>query len=111
MSKGTTIVLILIAVAAIAFMAMTFDADVEGGALPDASVSVTQTEEGNMPKYEVIQTEEGNMPKYDVDGEMTGGEMPSVDVDAPEVDVQTEERTIEVPTGVDVEPADGANAQ
>jgi len=64
-----------------------------------------------MPKYEVIQTEEGNMPKYDVDGEMTGGEMPSVDVDAPEVDVQTEERTIEVPTGVDVEPADGANAQ
>lgn len=111
MSKGTTIVLILIAIAAVAFVATTFDADVEGGALPDASVSVTQTEEGNMPEYEIEQTEEGNMPKYDVDGEMTGGEMPSVDVDAPEVDVETEERTMEVPTGVDVEPADDANAQ
>lgn len=105
MSKGTTIILILIAVVAVAFVAMTFDANVEGGALPDASVSVTQTEEGNMPEFEVIQTEEGNLPKYDVDGDVSGGEMPEVDIDAPEVDVQTEERTIEVPTEVEVRPA------
>lgn len=106
MSKGTTIILILVAVVAVVFMAMTFDADVEGGALPSASVDVTKTEEGNMPKYEINQTEEGNMPKYDVDGEMTGGEMPEVDVTAPSVDVETETRTIEVPTGVDVDSAE-----
>lgn len=111
MSKGTTIVLILIAVAAIAFVTMTFDADVEGGAMPDASISATQTEEGNLPKYEIEKTEEGNMPEYDVEGDMSGGEMPSMDVDAPEVDVETEERTMEVPTGMSVEPADDANAQ
>lgn len=106
MSKGTTIVLILIAVAAIAFVTMTFDADVEGGRLPDASMSVTQTEEGNLPKYEIEKTEEGNMPKFDAEGDISGGEMPEVDVNAPEVEMETEEKTIEVPTGMSVDPAE-----
>jgi hypothetical protein len=50
---------------------------------------------------EVEQTEEGEMPDVSVEG----GNLPEYDVDAPDVDVSTEERTITVPT-VDVEPAD-----
>lgn len=49
---------------------------------------------------EVEQTEEGEMPEVRVEG----GNLPEYDVDAPDVDVSTEERTITVPT-VDVEPA------
>lgn len=49
----------------------------------------------------VKQTEEGEMPDVDVSTE--GGKMPEYDVDAADVDVSTEERTIEVPT-VSVEP-------
>ena len=53
----------------------------------------------------VQQTEEGEMP--DVDVQTEGGKMPEYDVDAADVDVRTEERTVEVPT-IDVEPpADG----
>ena len=53
----------------------------------------------------VRQTEEGEMPDVDVSTE--GGKMPEYDVDAADVDVTTETRTIEVPT-VEVEPpADG----
>lgn len=48
---------------------------------------VEQTEEGEMPEVTV---EEGNLPEYDVD--------------APEVDVEMEEKTVEVPD-VDIEPA------
>lgn len=105
MNKGVMIVLILIAIGAVVFVSTMFDADVQGGALPSASVDVTKTEEGQMPRYEIRQTQEGNLPKYDVDGEMTGGDMPEVDVRAPEVDVQTETREIEVPTDVDIRPA------
>lgn len=49
----------------------------------------------------VEQTNEGELPDVDVDAE--AGELPAYDVDGPEVDVSTEEKTIEVPT-VDVEP-------
>lgn len=105
MNKGVMIILVLIAIGAVAFVATMFDADVEGGALPSASVDVIKTEEGQMPKYEIRQTQEGNLPAYDVDGEMTGGEMPDVDVRAPEVDVETETREVEVPTDVDIRPA------
>ncbi|HJX27283.1 MAG TPA: hypothetical protein VJ885_05175 [Thermoanaerobaculia bacterium] len=53
----------------------------------------------------VKQTEEGEMP--DVDVQVEGGKVPEVDVDAADVDVKTEKRTVEVPT-VSVEPpADG----
>lgn len=49
---------------------------------------------------DVDQTEEGSMPDVDVDVE--GGNLPEFDVDAPEVEVKMEEKTIEVPV-VDVE--------
>ncbi len=48
----------------------------------------------------VDQTEEGEMPEVDVDAE--GGNMPEYDVDTADVEVGTEEQTVEVPT-VDVE--------
>lgn len=56
-----------------------------------AACTVEQTEEGNMPEYDVEQTEEGNLPEYDVD--------------AADVEVTTETREITVPD-VDIEPAD-----
>lgn len=46
----------------------------------------------------VEQTSEGELPDIDVDA----GEVPTYEVEGPEVDVSTEEKTIEVPT-VDVE--------
>jgi|GEM_PF-3492133 len=58
-----------------------------------AACSVEQTEEGNMPEYEVTQEEEGNMPEYDVDAgdiEVEGEEktitVPDVDIQSPEED-------------------------
>lgn len=48
-----------------------------------AACSVEQEEEGNMPEYEVTKTEEGNMPEYDVE--------------AGDVEVGTEEKTVTVP--------------
>ncbi len=54
----------------------------------------------------VRQTEEGQMP--DVDVQVEGGKVPEVDVDAADVDVTTEKRTIEVPT-VSVEPPRDGN--
>jgi hypothetical protein len=46
-----------------------------------SSCDVRKTQEGKMPKVEV--TEKGQMPKYDVD--------------APEVDVTTEKKEVQVP--------------
>lgn len=110
MSRSTTIILVVIAVVVIAFMALTFDAGVEDNRLPGADVSVTQTEEGNLPEYDVIQTEEGNLPRYEVEGEWTGGERPDADVTAPdtgmEAGMETETPTNEFPTGTDVQPAE-----
>jgi hypothetical protein len=58
---------------------------------------------------DVEQTEEGEMPDVNVTGmpevNATGGNLPEYDVDAPDVDVKTEERTVEVPT-IDVDEAD-----
>lgn len=51
---------------------------------------VEQTEEGELPEVE-IEAEEGNMPEYDVD--------------TADVEVTTEERTVEVPE-VEIDPAD-----
>jgi hypothetical protein len=50
---------------------------------------------------DVEETEEGEMPDVTVEG----GNLPEYDVDVPDVDVTTEETTIEVPV-IDVEPAD-----
>ena len=43
---------------------------------------------------DVDQTKEGKLPEVDV----KGGQMPAYDVDTPNVNVSTEERTMEVPT-------------
>ena len=56
---------------------------------------------------DVEQTEEGELP--DVDMNVEPGNMPEYDVDAPDVDIETEQRTIEVPTGIDVDSADDAD--
>jgi hypothetical protein len=50
---------------------------------------------------DVEQTEEGEMPEVDV----KGGNLPEYDVDTADVEVGTEERTVEVPT-INVEEAD-----
>ena len=52
---------------------------------------------------DVEQTEEGELPEVNVEG----GNMPEYDVDTPEVNVEMEERTVEVPT-LDVEEADAS---
>lgn len=52
---------------------------------------------------DVEQTEEGDMPEVEVEG----GNLPEYDVDTPDVEVGTEEQTIEVPT-IDVEEADAS---
>ena len=49
---------------------------------------------------DVDQTKEGNMP--DVDVNVTGGDLPEYNVEGPDVDVGTENRTVQVPT-VDVD--------
>jgi hypothetical protein len=55
----------------------------------------------------VQQTEEGEMP--DVDVQTEGGKLPEYDVDAADVEVTTEERTVKVPD-VDVNmPEDNDN--
>lgn len=52
-----------------------------------ASCDVKKTEDGELPKVEV---KDGKLPKYDVD--------------APDVDIEMEKKTIEVPT-IDVDSA------
>lgn len=54
---------------------------------------------------DVEQTEEGDLPEVNVETE--GGNMPEYDVDTADVEVGTEERTVEVPT-VDVEEPDAS---
>ncbi len=49
---------------------------------------------------DVEKTQEGEMP--DVDVSVDGGQAPKYDVDAPDVDVSTEEKEVEVPD-VDVD--------
>lgn len=51
---------------------------------------------------DVDQTKKGELP--DVDVTANGGSLPEYDVDAPEVKVGTENKTVEVPT-VDIESA------
>ena len=53
---------------------------------------------------DVDQTQEGEMPEVEV----TGGSMPEFDVETADVDIGTEEKTVEVPTvDVDMPDADG----
>ncbi len=83
------------------------EVNVDGGDMPEVDVNVTG-DSGNLPEYEVKQTEEGRMPSVDVDTDVKGGALPDVDVDTPEIDVETETKTIEVPTGIDVDAAKGS---
>jgi hypothetical protein len=62
------------------------------GKMPDVDV---QADAGRLPEYEVRKTREGRMPEVDVDVE--AGRAPRYDVDAPDVDVDVEEKTFEVP--------------
>jgi hypothetical protein len=48
----------------------------------------------------VRQTQEGEVP--DVDVQVKGGQVPKYDVDAPDVDVKSQNREVTVPTDVDV---------
>jgi hypothetical protein len=69
--------------------------------------TVKQTEEGNLPKYEVNKTEDGNLPKYDVDAPDVDVTVKDQEIKVPDVDVDvhSEKKTIPVPD-VDVHPAD-----
>jgi uncharacterized lipoprotein len=53
-----------------------------------------------MAACDVDQTQEGNLP--DVDVNATGGELPEFNVEGPDVNVGTENKTVQVPT-VDVD--------
>lgn len=50
---------------------------------------------------DIDQTREGELPDVDVD--VAEGQLPEFDVRGPDIDVESEERTIDVPTGVDIE--------
>ena len=50
---------------------------------------------------DIDQTREGELPEVDVD--VAEGQLPEFEVRGPDVDVGTEERTIDVPTDVDIE--------
>jgi hypothetical protein len=50
---------------------------------------------------DVDQTQEGRLPDVDVD--VAEGQLPEYDVDGPDIDVGTREEQVEVPTGIDVE--------
>jgi hypothetical protein len=61
---------------------------------------------------DVDQTKEGNLPDVDVDVNASGGQLPEYDVEGPQVNVGTENKTVQVPT-VDIDPpkdADGNSA-
>lgn len=58
---------------------------------------------------DVDQTKNGAVPDVDVDVNATGGQLPEYNVTTPDVDVGTENKTVQVPT-VDVDvPAEGDN--
>ena len=57
---------------------------------------------------DVDQTKEAELP--DVEVNASGGQLPEYDVDAPTVNVGTENKTIEVPT-VDVDPPKDDNKE
>lgn len=63
--------------------------------VPDIDVSA---DSGQMPNYEVTKTQDGKMPTVDVDAK--GGQMPAYDIDVAEVEVSSEEKTVEVPKPV-----------
>ena len=50
---------------------------------------------------DVDKTQEGEMPDVDVEG----GQLPKYDVDAPDVDIGTQKKTVTVPD-IDIHPAD-----
>ena len=73
---------------------------------------VQKTQEGNVdvPKYEVSKTQEGNvqLPKYDVDAPKVDVTTEQKTVDVPKVGVYTEKETLSIPK-VEVTPAGQAD--
>ena len=65
------------------------------------SLALVSTAAMGLAACDVEQTEEGDMP----DVEVEGGNLPEYDVDTPDVNVTSEEETIEVPK-IEVEEAD-----
>ncbi|WP_137680138.1 hypothetical protein [Aurantiacibacter suaedae] len=65
------------------------------------SLALVSTAAMGLAACDVEQTEEGDMP----DVEVEGGNLPEYDVDTPDVNVTSEEETIEVPQ-IEVEEAD-----
>ena len=107
MKKGTTITIIVI-LAVIAALGMMYNVRVtDNGALPDVDVSVK--DKGGLPTYSVEKTSKGRLPDIDVKVKESG-RLPSVEVTAPDIDITTEKKVIEVPTGVDVDAAEGSVA-
>lgn len=62
----------------------------EEGDAPDVDI---EAESGELPEYE--QTEEGRLP--DVDVNVEEGKLPKYDIDAPDVNVSLQKRTVTVP--------------
>lgn len=93
MSKRTSLILILVAIVAIAFMAMTFDTNTENGASPATTSDMGQARENNMTDYKVIPTEEGTMPQYDSGSEAIGNETSDMDMSTPEPEMEAEPET------------------
>lgn len=71
---------------------------VDGGELP--TIDDVGADAGELPEIEVSG---GEMPSVDVDGDL--GELPEIDVDVADVEVGTKTIEVKVPT-VDIEPAD-----
>lgn len=65
------------------------------------SLALVSTAAMGLAACDVEQTEEGDMP----DVEVEGGNLPEYDIDTPDVNVTSEEETIEVPK-IEVEEAD-----
>lgn len=74
MSRGTTLILILVAIVAVVFLAMTFDSRVEDGSVPPATTGLERTEEGTdgmdstSAPYGNAPAGESRMPGYGNDG-------------------------------------------
>lgn len=72
----------------------------EDGEMPSVDVDGSA---GQLPQYdvEVRQTQQGRLPDVDVD--VDGGKLPEYKVEGPEVTIGTQEKTVEVPTDVDIQ--------
>ena len=81
--------------------------ETEEGRMPEIGV---EGDSGQLPEYEVEQTQEGELPSID-DVEGDSGEMPEYNVEGPDIQTDTREIEMTVPT-VDVDaPEEGEAAE